>query len=139
MAWTIETLKEHYDALLTERAARASERVASAQRSIEAALAAADKATTKAEEAIERRLEGVNEFRATLGDQQRLLMPRSEVEVMLQELRGRIERLEAARVGATSEQAGVKAGYVWAIGVVGLILTILTVTSVLLASNRGTP
>lgn len=138
MGWTIETLKEHFDTLLAERAARAEERYHTAQQSTAMALAAAEKATSKAEQAIEKRLEGVNEFRATLADQQRTLMPRAEVEVMLSGIRDRIEKLEAGRIGATSEQVGIKAGYLWAIGVVGVIATILVVTGIVLTS-RGTP
>jgi hypothetical protein len=42
------------------------------------ALSAADKATLKAENAVEKRFESVNEFRATLSDQTRSFLTRSE-------------------------------------------------------------
>jgi len=42
------------------------------------AFAAAEKAITKSDAATEKRFEGVNEFRKTLDDAQRVLMPRNE-------------------------------------------------------------
>ena len=130
--WTIETLKEHYDTLLTERAKRAEERHAAAQLSIQAALAAADKAVLKSEEAVEKRFESVNEFRGALDDKSRLNMPRQEVELALAGLRERIDRLEHASTGIRSEHIGTKAGYVWAVGVVGLLATIVSIVAMIL-------
>jgi hypothetical protein len=51
-----------------------------AERATSAALAAQERAVNKAEVATEKRFESVNEFRATLADSARLLMPRSEAE-----------------------------------------------------------
>jgi hypothetical protein len=44
----------------------------------DAAFAASEKAITKAEASTEKRFEGVNEFRKTLDDAQRILIPRNE-------------------------------------------------------------
>jgi exonuclease VII small subunit len=51
-----------------------------AEKQVETALASAEKAVSKAEVASEKRFEGVNEFRQSLNDSQRLNMPRLEVE-----------------------------------------------------------
>jgi len=55
----------------------------SANDAVELAMQAASRAVEKAEAASEKRFDSVNEFRATLADQQRTLMPRSEAEVRL--------------------------------------------------------
>lgn len=54
------------------------------------ALASSDKAVLKAETAAERRFESVNEFRATLSDQQRDLATKSEVNLRITALEDRI-------------------------------------------------
>lgn len=54
------------------------------------ALASADKAVAKAETAAEKRFESVNEFRATLSDQQRGLATKSEVDLRFKAVEDRI-------------------------------------------------
>lgn len=54
------------------------------------ALASADKAVTKAEEAATKRFESVNEFRATLSDQQSMLATKNEVNLRIKALEDRI-------------------------------------------------
>lgn len=54
------------------------------------ALASADKAVLKAEVAAEKRFESVNEFRATLSDQQRELATKTEVHLRLKALEDRV-------------------------------------------------
>jgi aspartyl-tRNA synthetase len=86
-------IRAHYDSLIEEYdrryAARfvASEQAvkdafAAQEKAINAALAAQQAAVNKADVATEKRFDGVNEFRAQLGDQQRTYMPRAEVEVI---------------------------------------------------------
>ncbi len=57
------------------------------------AMEAASKAVIKAEAASEKRFDAVNEFRATLADQQRTLMPRSEAEVRLNSMAEKMDSL----------------------------------------------
>lgn len=57
------------------------------------ALASADKAVQKAEDAAQRRFESVNEFRATLSDQQRDLATKTEVNLRFHALEDRINGL----------------------------------------------
>ena len=139
MTWTIETLKEHLERLLKEHSDRYQERHDTLLRSVRDALASADKAVLKAEEAANKRFEGVNEFRATLEDQQRTLFPRKEAEALFTALEERISKLERTRTGDAGQQVGVKAGYGWAIGVVAVIATILSVVAAIIATQRGAP
>ncbi|GAC1497471.1 MAG: hypothetical protein NVS1B6_03140 [Steroidobacteraceae bacterium] len=102
-----------------------------------AAMHAAQEAVNKAEAASERRFAGVNEFRAQLGDQQRTLMPRAEVEVLVAGLTDKIAIAQSdlrkfMEVTATTlarsdgSKSGVHAGWGWAVGAIGLMTTILT-------------
>lgn len=93
-----------------------------------AALAAADRAVAKAEAASERRFESVNEFRNTLSDQARLLMPRSEAEQALKGLSDKIDIL-TSRINQRDDR-GRGMGDVWgfivgAIGILALIISYL--------------
>jgi hypothetical protein len=98
-----------------------------AKEAVNAALSASDRAVSKAELAAEKRFEGVNEFRETLGDQQRTLMPRSEVDVLMKGMNEKIGKLEAAVLAKQSESAGVKGGWGYAVGVLGLVMLILSI------------
>jgi hypothetical protein len=82
--WTVDTLKEHYDTLL-------SERKEAQQRAIDSALLAAKELNAQALQAAnerfaafvaatDKRFESVNEFRGTLSDQATTLLPRAEYE-----------------------------------------------------------
>lgn len=65
-----------------------------AEKAVSAALAASEKAVNKAEVAQNKVNETQNEFRGTLRDQATLLMPRTEVESLVRELRVAIGSLE---------------------------------------------
>jgi len=109
----------------------ASQAALLAQReAIQAALAAQDRAVSKAEMAAEKRFEGVNEFRAQLGDQQRTLMPRVEAENRMNALAEKIGVLEGFRTEQLSKGSGAREGYGFAIGVVGLVLALLSIISI---------
>lgn len=96
--WTIDTLKEHFEALLDRD------------------LAARDRALA----AMEKRLDGMNEFRSALADQQRTLMPRAEAELIRDGHAGRLGALE----NFNEERRGARGGWTWAIGVFGAIGTL---------------
>jgi hypothetical protein len=98
---------------------------------ISAALAASDRAVLKAEVATEKRFESVNEFRGTLDNQQRTLIPRSEVDVMVRGLEEKINAsvkiADAQQVvlsNMAAERAGIKGGWGYAVGAVGFVLAI---------------
>jgi hypothetical protein len=114
----------------------ASDAALAAQReAVTAALTAQERAVSKAEAAAEKRFEGVNEFRNTLSDQQRNLMPRSEVSVVTNAMSDKIGALEVSinsKLGALekqfdaiqNERAGIRGGWGYAVGAVGFLLAI---------------
>jgi hypothetical protein len=114
----------------------ASDAALAAQReAVTAALTAQERAVSKAEAAAEKRFEGVNEFRNTLSDQQRNLMPRSEVGVLTGAMSDKIGALEISmnsKLGALekqfdaiqNERAGIRGGWGYAVGAVGFLLAI---------------
>lgn len=117
---------------MDERDRLYSERHNSLEKAVGLALNTSDKAVAKAETAIEKRLDGVNEFRATLADQQRLLMPRAEVEVIVNSLNERISTLKERLDALNSERTGIKGGWGYAVGVVGLVLIIISIATMAL-------
>lgn len=83
--------------------------LAAAEKAVNAALESSEKAVTKAEIAQQRVNETQNEFRGTLRDQAADLMPRSETELLVKDLRAQIETLRGSRqqgITAASEVIG---------------------------------
>jgi hypothetical protein len=105
------------------------------------ALAAQDRAVAKAENAAEKRFEGADKARLEQAEQQRTLMPRSEAENRLAAMSEKIGVLEGFRTEMLSKGSGAKEGYGWAIGVVGFVLTILSIVAVglVLSARVGGP
>jgi len=97
---------------------------------INAALAAADRAVAKAEAAAEKRFEGVNEFRQTLADQQRTLIPRGEVIVMVRAIEEKLVVIQTQLERLNAERIGIKGGWGYAVGVAGLMLTLFSLLMV---------
>lgn len=154
--WSLETAIDHLLALINEKYAhilaliagndkRYEERFSASQKALElglagtkseisAALAAADRAVAKAEAASEKRFEGVNEFRETLSDQQRTLMPRAEVEVIVKGLEEKIgnarlliDEMRSRERVTDGTSKGVRDGWGFAVGVAGLVLAVVTI------------
>lgn len=96
------------------------------EKSVQAALYSADRAVAKAEAASERRFDSVNEFRNTLSDQARLLMPRSETEQALKGLSDKIDTL-TIRINQRDDR-GRGMGDVWGylVGAVGFLALIVS-------------
>ena len=122
-----EASQKALEAALVAQKDAVKEAFAAQKEAINAALASADRAVSKAEVASEKRFEGVNEFRAQLGDQQRTLMPRAEAENRLGTLAEKVGILESFRTEMLSRGTGTKEGYGWAVGIIGFVLTILAV------------
>lgn len=90
--WTLETLKEHIQVLMTEADRRNQQRFEGQEKAVSAALQAQKEAVTKAETAAEKRFESVNEFRQQLSDQAASFMPRREAEQRLGVLETHVNR-----------------------------------------------
>ncbi len=95
-------------------------------------------AVIKAEVANEKRFDSVNEFRSTLSDQQRLLIPRAEVEVIIRALSDKIDRnvdglrdlnnrVAMLQAESGGERHGMQSGWGYAAGVVGMIVAAVTI------------
>lgn len=135
--WTLEALKEHYDALIklqnddfNQLLKERDERMVQRYNSMELAV-------NKAEVATEKRFEGVNEFRAQLGDQSRTLMPRIETEVLIKNINDKIETSNksindkiTALTTKIEKTENVKAGgsamVAYIIAGISLIITVIT-------------
>ena len=116
-------------ALIALNDSKYDQRFTGQKEAVKDALEAANAAVRKAEMAAERRFEGVNEFRNTLADQQRTLIPRAEVEVLVSGLNKEIEGLKVRIAAAEQQKQGGKDLWVWLIAAVGLIATLLAIAS----------
>lgn len=106
------------------------------QRAGDLALANQKEAVEKVEKANERRFEAVNEFRATLADQQRTLMPRGEVQALIaanaekiDQLNTRVDKAEGRGDGGAATRNAIYATVATLVAVVGIILAIYSNTT----------
>jgi len=144
--WTVETVREHLAEIIRANDARYAQQfdsvtlaLASLKESIGIALTAADRAVSKAENATERRFEGVNEFRKTLDDAQRTLMPRIESDVRFTALTERVDIIAKLLNEQRGQRAGMSQGWGLAVAAVGLILTVVTIVAAAIAIGAKTP
>jgi uncharacterized membrane protein len=132
---TIKDIMTNHDAAVTKAEAVLNQRFADHKEAILNALNASDKAIIKAENATEKRFDGVNEFRAALSDQQRTLMPRSEVEIIFKTLGEKIENLskqvtekidtlQIQVIEKHGEKMGLTQGIGYIVGVIGVLVAI---------------
>src|SRR6185369_2256230 len=101
------SLKEHFEDLLEEADKRYQQRFNDTKIAVDAALASSEKAVTKAETAAEKRFESVNEFRNTLADQQRTLMPRAETEALFKVVNDKIAALGSTQIKSEGKGLGI--------------------------------
>jgi hypothetical protein len=87
----VETSLKAFKKLMKERQVRANKTTAFSERAIAAALASVDKSQAKADAAMEKRFEGVNEFRGVLADQSMRMLPRVEYEATHKSLTEKID------------------------------------------------
>lgn len=124
--WTLDTLKEHFDTLLTERKE-------AQQRAIDSALLAAKELNAQALQAAnerfaafvaatDKRFESVNEFRGTLSDQAATLLPRTEYD------QGRRSDVETGRVGSTGIRQNIALGISGIAGIAGIVALLVSLT-----------
>lgn len=120
-AWTLETLKAHFDALRLADREAVSTALAAAEKAVAAAMAASEKAILKAENAADKRAEASNEIRGAMVDAQKSFADKAETE-------RRLKMLEDKDIAATSKTIG--AGQLWAmiaavVAAVGAIIAII--------------
>jgi|SRR6185369_100757 len=123
------SLKEHFEDLLEEADKRYQQRFNDTKIAVDAALAAAEKAVTKAEMAAEKRFESVNEFRNTLSDQQRTLMPRAETEALFKVVEDKITVITSNQTRSDGKGVGIAQALGWilaGIAIIGFLITKLS-------------
>lgn len=125
--------KEAINAALAASEKALTAALAASEKALIAALASSEKAITKAEEANEKRFQSVNEFRATLADQQRELATKSEVTLRFTAVEDKLSTALTTLSEARGKSAGVN--WLWGILVGGgmFILTIISVAAVVLS------
>lgn len=134
--WTLDTLCTHLTAVIAANDIRYSERFESSQvallaaitaqkSNVDAAIAAAEGAVNKAEKASEKRFDSVNEFRGTLADQQRTLMPRAEAEILFRQLSEKIDANTKALVSAAGHKSGARDLWGYIVAAAGLVMVLI--------------
>jgi hypothetical protein len=103
--WTLETLKEHFEALREADKEAVSTALAAAEKAVTAALTASEKAILKAENAADKRAEASNEIRGAMVDAQKSFADKEGTE-------RRLKALEDSQLAASSKTIG--AGQLWA-------------------------
>jgi chloramphenicol 3-O-phosphotransferase len=98
--------------------------LASAEKAVNAALAAADRAVLKAEGASDKRFDSVNEFRSSLNDMVRDLLPRKEADQRFTGITEKLDEVMRRQDKSEGTGGGLKAG--WGYLVAGII-TIATI------------
>lgn len=115
------SLREYVDVRFSDQENAVAAALRGQEKAVSAALAAAKEAVIKAETASEKRFEGVNEFRAALSDQGRLMMPRAEAEQAFKAINDKLDLLTARVVAREERAVGMVQFWGILIGAVGLI------------------
>ena len=113
-----------------------------------AALNAQERAVQKAETSTDERFRSITSLGSSLGDQMRILMPRSEVMVVSEAITGKVSALESQLTSKLlglekqfdtmhAERLGIKGGWGYAVGVIGFVLAVgsIIMLAVQIANN----
>ena len=122
-------LREHLKELLMEVDLRNQQRFEAQEKAVQAALVGAERAVLKAEAAAEKRFEAMNEIRGAMSDQGRMLIGREEALARMSGLEEKVGALTERLDKAEGSGSGLKAGWGYLIGGVGLLLAILAFLS----------
>lgn len=94
-----------------------------------AALAASDRAVNKAEGAAEKRFEGLNELRGMALDQQRVYIPRAEVEILIKGINEKIDTLNITTITRQGKSIGQEQGVGYVVGIASIVSVIIAIAS----------
>jgi len=121
------SLRQYVDGRFESQREAVAAALAAQEKAVSAALAAADRAVAKAEMASDKRFESVNEFRAALNDNARLLMPRLETERALSSITEKVELL-TTRLNAKDERGrGMGDIMGWIVGAAGFVAAVISI------------
>jgi hypothetical protein len=138
--WSVDQLKQHYDALFAAVDARYTERFVAQEKAIDKA----ETANEKRFDEIRERFITVNEFRGTLTDQATMLMPRAETAALivaldekvtagLRALDDKVDTLREQVKTSAAHGAGVGAAWGYLVGAIG---TVGGVIAIIIALSR---
>jgi hypothetical protein len=96
-AWTIETLKQHFDQRLMDQDKAVQAALAAAEKAVAAALAAAEKAREQASEEAKAWRASANEWRGSMMDREIRFASREEMTAELKAVRAQLESLKESR------------------------------------------
>jgi hypothetical protein len=108
--WTFGTLKKYFERVLAERDKAVAAALAAAESAVRAAFDASEKAIIKAEAAQLAYNTRSNEFRASLDDQNKTMLPRSEADTKFQQLRELIDAQANLITELQRSESGVAGG-----------------------------
>jgi hypothetical protein len=118
--WTLQTLKEHFDALRSSDREAVATALAAAEKAVAAAMAASEKAILKAENAADNRAEASNEIRGAMVDAQKNFADKAETE-------RRLKMLEDAHIADASKHVGASQLYAAAAAIVVAVAAIVSI------------
>jgi len=94
---------------------------------LDTAMIASEKAITKAEISTEKRFESINEFRATLSDQQDTFVRKTEVDFRFLSLADKVEKITESQQALQNKGAGFNAAWVVVLGASTMISTLVAI------------
>lgn len=112
-------------AIIKEQNIAADQRFIAQEKSMLAALIGVREAVTKAEAAAEKRFDSVNEFRATLKDQQLTLMSRNEADARFKAIEIKLSTIESQQNIMAGKMEGVNWLWTLLVGAIGLVMGII--------------
>lgn len=112
-------------AIIKEQNIAADQRFIAQEKSMMAALLAVREAVVKAEAAAEKRFDSVNEFRATLKDQQLTLMSRNEADVRFKAIETKLSAIETQQHIMSGKMEGVNWLWTLLVGAIGLVMGVV--------------
>ncbi len=115
------SLKELLLGILNERERRYEAHFASIDKTIAAAQASAKEAVSKAEAAVEKRLDGMNEFRGQMADMQATLARKTEVDIRFESLEKKLDSFIGQLQLTSGRDKGIGIGWAVAVALVGLL------------------
>jgi hypothetical protein len=124
---SLRGLRQYVDMRFAEQKEAVSAALTAADKAVNAALLAADRAVAKAEVATDKRFEGVNEFRAALADNARLMMPRAEAERAFAALGEKVDAVTKVLASNADRGIGLHQGWLLLIGIIGIIEAVVMV------------
>jgi hypothetical protein len=111
------------------------DRIIATDKAIDAVFASIKESVAKKEQADDRRFESVNEFRSTLSDSARLVMPRIESERMHQSTHEKIEELTKRMIRFEEQGRGSHQSWQTIVAAAGVIIPILSLIYLLTKSH----